>query len=180
METAVFGSFPTDFAIAFILGVLGGIAAELITNKGNIEKPHPSDKKFLFDMGIASNIILGAIAALAYLFVLETADPYKFVGAMIGAGVGGSAILTAIKQKLISTITEEQLDNQQNLVENAANNVERVGQELDDLQTQLDAGKEAGLKDYKKKLARLRETIVFTETSLKDSVKARKKPKENS
>jgi uncharacterized membrane protein YeaQ/YmgE (transglycosylase-associated protein family) len=174
--TAVFDSFLNDFVIAFILGVLGGVAAELIANNGNIEFPHlPADKINLFDMGIASNILLGGIAALAYLFVLETTDPYKFVGAMIGAGVGGSAILTAIKEKLNSTITQGNADTQNALVESAANNIEGVRQELEDLQAQLNTTKVQDLEGFKKKLAKLNSTTVFAETSLKDSLEKSKK-----
>jgi hypothetical protein len=111
---AVFGSFGMDAGIAFLLGLLGGLAAELIVHKGGIEIPHAGDdenEKYLLNAGFVSNLILGAVAALAFFFVLDTSDPYKFVGATIGAGVGGSAVLIAVKEKLIGTIAQNNADN---------------------------------------------------------------------
>ena len=174
--TAVFGNFAVDFLFAAVLGVIGGVAAELITNKGNIEKPHPTDKSFIFDIGIWSNITLGAVAALGYLFVLETSDPYKFVGAMIGAGVGGSAILTAIKQKLVGSITQEQLETQQNIVENAVNNVEEVNQQLDSLQVNIASIGQGKKVSYESAavFSNLKKKLAFTEASLKGTLSTKK------
>ncbi len=109
---AVFGSFGMDAGIAFLLGLLGGLAAELIVHKGGIEIPHSSDEdKYLVSAGFVSNLLLGAVAALAYFFVLDASDPYRFVGATIGAGVGGSALLIAVKEKIIGGLAQNNVDN---------------------------------------------------------------------
>lgn len=135
---ALFGSFEYDILIAFILGLLGGFAAELIANKGDIEFPHPSKTHYL-DAGFVANMFLGGIAALAYFFVFETTDSYKFVGATIGAGVGGSAILTAIKEKISGAITQEIAEGQNEQAEEAAADLEEVSKELDQLKTRASA-----------------------------------------
>jgi hypothetical protein len=137
---ALFGDFLGDFLVALFLGVLGGLAAELITNKGKIEFPHrpkenegvtdgdgdennDDDKTHFFDLGVLSNLFLGGMAALAYFFVLDTTDPYKFVGATVAAGVGGSSVLAAIKQKLTA-------DDAKGDLEEAANDLEIIEEQL--------------------------------------------------
>jgi len=133
---ALFGSFSYDVIIAFALGVLGGFAAELITNKGDIEFPHPTKKNY-FDAGFLANLFLGGMAALAYFFVIDPTDTYKFVGATIGAGVGGSAILTAIKEKISGTITQEIAEEQTEQAEEARNDLENIAEALDKLKTKM-------------------------------------------
>lgn len=123
---AVFGSFGTDAGIAFALGLLGGLAAELIVHKGGIEIPHLSDEKYLVSTGFISNILLGAVAALAYFFVLDATDPYRFVGATVGAGVGGSAILIAVKEKLIGGLAQKDLENAKDTMQQNANTLEAL------------------------------------------------------
>ena len=83
--------------------------------------------------------------------------------------------LTAIKEKLNSTITQGNADTQNALVESAANNIEGVRQELEDLQAQLNTTKVQDLEGFKKKLAKLNSTTAFAETSLKDSLEKSKK-----
>ena len=63
---AVFGSFLNAFVVALLLGVVGGFAAELISNEGSIEFPHLPATSNLLDMGVAANLLLGAVAALVY------------------------------------------------------------------------------------------------------------------
>ncbi|MCW4015229.1 MAG: DUF4257 domain-containing protein [Candidatus Bathyarchaeota archaeon] len=143
---ALFGSISYDVLVAFALGALGGFAAELITNKGNIEFPHTTKKNY-FDAGFLANIFLGGIAALSYFFVLDTTDAYKFVGAMIGAGVGGSAILTAIKEKISGSITQEIAEKQTEQAEEAKNDLENIAKELDQLKTKMGITKAAAQVD---------------------------------
>lgn len=99
----VFGNIFFDICLAAFFGAIGGLAAELIDNKGSIEKYHDIDvPKHMVDVGVFSNVIIGAIAALVLFYLMSVADPYKFVGSSILAGVGGSAFLIAIKEKLIA------------------------------------------------------------------------------
>jgi hypothetical protein len=98
---AVFGSIGLDLLAALVFGLIGGIAAELVDNAGKVSLPH-SNTDSMFSMGFIGKMIIGAVAALAFFFVLDTTDPFRFVGATVGAGFGGSAILVAVKEKLIS------------------------------------------------------------------------------
>ena len=139
---ALFGMFSFDVIIAFALGVLGGFAAELITNKGDIEIPHPTKQNY-FDTGFLGNVFLGGVAALAYFFVLDTSDPYKFVGATVGAGVGGSAILTAIKEKISGTITKQIAEEQTEQAEEAKNDLESIVDTLNQLKSRMGTTKTA-------------------------------------
>ena len=142
---AVFNNFITDAIIATVLGLIGGIAAELIVHKGSIEMPHKGDEQHLISAGFLSNLLLGAVAALAYFFILgEISNPYQFVGAMIGAGVGGSSMLIAVKEKIIGGISQNNLENAGDTLEQTADELERVKSRLSmDAQKKKTLGAEA-------------------------------------
>jgi hypothetical protein len=127
----VFNNFVTDAGIAFALGLLGGLAAELIVHKGGIEMPHTGDEKHLISAGFLSNLLLGAVAALAYFFILgDISDPYKFVGAAVGAGVGGSSLLIAVKEKIVGGISQNNLESAGETMEQTASGLERLKSRL--------------------------------------------------
>ncbi|PVX24601.1 MAG: hypothetical protein CW691_07150 [Candidatus Bathyarchaeum sp.] len=171
---ALFGSFSYDVIVAFLLGTLGGFAAELITNKGDIEFPHPTKTNY-FDIGFLANIFLGGIAALAYFFVLDTTDAYKFVGAMIGAGVGGSAILTAIKEKISGTITQQIAEEQTEQAEEAKNDLETIADALDKLKTRIGVTKSATSIDVENAIETLKNNAEKKAAAIKRSTENAKR-----
>ena len=115
----LFGNIMYDVAVAFFFGVLGGLGAELVDKKGSIEIPHKLPKN-LFDLGFFSNLVIGGIAAWALFFLLETTDPARFIGASVAAGVGGSATLIAIKEKMLGAIKQREAELQTRNAEEAS------------------------------------------------------------
>jgi hypothetical protein len=68
-----FGSYFGMFIAAVVAGAIGGFAFELMPAQsqcylGSIRVPRLSDDKKSFDMGFLSNILLGAVTAVAILY----------------------------------------------------------------------------------------------------------------
>lgn len=131
---ALFGSLLVDVLAAFFLGLLGGLGAELIGNKGNLEIPHKGEEHFL-DTGFLANLLVGGIAALAIFYILDTAnpDPVKFIGISVTAGVGGTSLLTAITEKLSGTIKQGVAETQSKNAKEAVDKLKEVASSLKQL-----------------------------------------------
>ena len=108
---ALFGTMLNDVVLAFIFGVIGGLGAELINNKGSIAVPHKVPEH-LYNAGVFSNLVIGGIAAWALFFLLETSDPARFIGTCVVAGVGGSGSLIAMKEKMLGAIRQKEAEKQ--------------------------------------------------------------------
>jgi hypothetical protein len=80
-------------AIAFVAGMLGGLAHRLAADK--------NDKTPLLWY-----LVLGGASAVAALFVISRDDPYKFVGACVVAGFAGKAVLSALQARLEASIAK--------------------------------------------------------------------------
>ncbi len=136
---AVFGSLWIDIPLAFIFGALGGIAAELVDLNGDISIPHKESdntKKFNYSLGLLSKVIVGGIAALALFFIVDTTDAFKFVGATVVAGFGGSATLVAAKEKLLGNTTKNLAEAQANDAQKASETISKLATNLEQLQQQ--------------------------------------------
>jgi len=129
----LFGSILNDLVIAFFFGVIGGLGAELVDKKGSIEAPHRVPGH-LYDAGVFSNLVVGGIAAWALFFLLETTDPGRFVGASVVAGVGGSATLIAIKEKMLGALKQREAEIQTRNAEEAG---EKIVEIVDNLKENL-------------------------------------------
>ena len=132
---AVFGSLLIDTVVAFFFGLVGGVAAELIDNKGSIGIPfievdEQKKPKNRVNLGLFSKMIVGGVAALAFFFLADTADPLKFVGATVAAGFGGSATLVAVKEKILGAKREGLEDVQSNQARQAIRLVEKMNSRL--------------------------------------------------
>jgi len=136
---ALFGSLQVDVLAAFFLGLLGGLGAELIGNKGNLEIPHKGEEHFL-DTGFFANLLVGGIAALAIFYILDTAnpDPVKFIGISVTAGVGGTSLLTAITEKLSSTIKQGVAETQSKNAKEAVDKLKEVASSLKQLKHEIE------------------------------------------
>jgi hypothetical protein len=125
---AVFGSIFVDFIFAFVLGAFGGFVAELIENKGNLRSATKlSSPEHTWNLGLWSNVVIGGAAAFVMFFVMSETDPYKFVGSAVLAGVGGSALLIAVKEQFIASVLKR-------LTEQANTNAQTGKDTIDKLQ----------------------------------------------
>ncbi|MFX1263020.1 MAG: hypothetical protein ACFFAZ_13100 [Promethearchaeota archaeon] len=128
----LFGSILYDVVVAFFFGFLGGLGAELADKKGSIELPHKLPRNLL-DLGVFSNLIVGGIAAWALFFLLETTDPARFIGASVAAGVGGSATLIAIKEKMLGVIKQREAEIQTRNAEDASEKLLKLTSKVEDI-----------------------------------------------
>lgn len=127
----VFGNVALDLLIAFILGAFGGFVAELIENKGNLRSiTKLTSPERTWNLGLWSNVIIGGAAALVIFFMIGETDAYKFVGSAVLAGVGGSAVLVAVKEQFIASLLKR-------LTEQANQNAQEGKDTIDKLENEL-------------------------------------------
>lgn len=110
---------------AALFGAIGGFLAELLIPRGkagigSVELPGPSRKGRLFDLGLLANVILGAGAAVAALWVLprrevtitaagltttvESYDGLWLIGISIVFGLASGAVLTSLQGRALAVI----------------------------------------------------------------------------
>jgi hypothetical protein len=121
----------TDFAwlilVVALLGAAGGVAAELLQNRGNVtgavQLPMHATGSRLVDLGVVGSMIIGAVAAVAVLYLVppttttaataSTAattsyDIVKGVALSILAGSAGRALLTSLQSRLLASAGQQQ------------------------------------------------------------------------
>jgi hypothetical protein len=164
---ALFGSLAIDVLAAFFFGLLGGLGAELIGNKGNFEIPHKEEKHFI-DTGFLANLLVGGIASLAIFYILDTVnpDPVKFIGISVTAGVGGTSILTALTEKLSGAIKEGVANTQSENAKDAINKLKDIAGKLN-VQTTTKGLVDDTLKNLKDLAADANTTANVIEKSVK-------------
>jgi hypothetical protein len=117
------------FALAAVLGAIGGVAYELLLARrgqtGMIERPHPAQKARYYDLGVFANVIVGAIAALAALWVFPPEvkttitdagktvstteyDIIKVVGLSLIIGSAGSSFLSAMQARALALVKTQE------------------------------------------------------------------------
>jgi hypothetical protein len=115
------------FTIAAVLGGVGGLAFELMQSHrgqtGWIEKPHKSGR--FRDWGVFANIVIGAIAAVAALWVFPPEvktvvsaagktvstteyDSIKLVGLSLIIGSAGSSFLAAMQARALALVKDQE------------------------------------------------------------------------
>jgi len=113
--------------VAAVLGAVGGFAGDLLvirkSGQGQIELPHPAgQRKRFFDLGWGANVIVGAVAAVAVLWVLSpmnestnaaglTAKSYdlvKLVAVSLIVGTAGASMLKALQDRAQALVQAQQ------------------------------------------------------------------------
>jgi hypothetical protein len=136
------------FAIAASLGAIGGLGAELLQSRrgqtGLIELPHGSGSSHYRDWGVWADVVLGAIAAVAALWVfppevhttveegggvtsVSQYDLIKVVGLSLIIGSAGSSVLTALQARALARVKEQEAEVTRNV---ATNQLEAIKQEI--------------------------------------------------
>jgi len=139
------------FALATVLGAVGGLAFELLQahrgQTGWIELPHPIRDSHYKDWGVVANIVIGAIAAVAALWVFPPAvktsvdaagkavtttlyDVVKVVGLSLIVGSAGSSFLSALQARALAVVKDQQAKTTQQVATD----------QLDALKTSVEKG----------------------------------------
>lgn len=135
------------FLLAAGLGGVGGVAYELMLNRGGdtgrIELPRGAGKRF-FDLGLAASVIIGAVAAVAALWVFPPTiktmvdaagktittteyDLIKVVGLSLVIGSAGSSFLSALQARALAKVKEQEANVTKTV---AKNQIDAIGAEV--------------------------------------------------
>jgi hypothetical protein len=123
------GDYATMILIAAALGLVGGLAAELLLKRGDdtgtIEKWHTVKGADAIDIGFLASLILGAVAAVAVLYffppdektttvaangtttTVHQFDLVKLVALSLIVGSAGPAFLVAAQSKVLSALNAQ-------------------------------------------------------------------------
>lgn len=115
--------FRVIFCITLVFGALGGLVYELTSLRGSIEYPHRVTGKesntrfeyaafpFLFDLGIVARLIIGALAAVAVMFVVTPSTLPGLLATALVAGSAGTSVFSVLKDRLLAALaTKEATD----------------------------------------------------------------------
>lgn len=129
--------YVTVIALAAIAGLVGGLVADLLLVRGKrsgvIEFPQRLPGG-MFDLGTLATLIVGAVAAVAamYLFPPQTVtvqaadgtsatviryDVVKLLALSLIIGSAGSAFLAAAQARVVAAAKEQQVEDVQNVAE---------------------------------------------------------------
>lgn len=113
-------AFWLTLLVTLVAGAVGGVVYELLMLQGGIESPHkPTNEEtaekypyavigFMFNLGIWARIIIGALAAVAALFVLSPASAFGLVATALIAGSAGTAIFRSLQDRLTAVIAQKE------------------------------------------------------------------------
>jgi len=136
IELSGFWEYLGVFALAAVLGGVGGLAYELMQARGGqtgqVELRHRGKGRYR-DWGFWANVIIGAIAAVAALWVFppETDinviagkavttteyDIIKVVGLSLIIGSAGSSFLSAMQARALALVKAQEAEQMENLAE---------------------------------------------------------------
>lgn len=144
IELHGFWAYVGLFGLAGLMGALGGLAYELMQRRrgqtGLIEWPHAVAKSPYKDWGVIANIVIGAIAAVAALWVFPPStktvitagnsvtssdyDVVKVVGLSLIIGSAGSSFLSALQSRALALVKDQQTKQTSKLVETGLTDVQ--------------------------------------------------------
>jgi hypothetical protein len=116
------------FGLAAFLGALGGLAFELMQARrgqtGLVEVPHSVQSGRYRDWGVWANVLIGAIAAVAALWIFPPVtktmvnagktittteyDVIKVVGLSLVIGSAGSSFLSALQARALALVKDQE------------------------------------------------------------------------
>jgi hypothetical protein len=114
------GDFWWTLLVTLAAGAAGGVVYELLMLQGNIEKHHKpkpgevtekniyANPDFMYDLGIWARIIIGALAAVAALFVLSPSTAFGLVATAIIAGSAGTAVFRSLQDRLSTALAQQE------------------------------------------------------------------------
>jgi hypothetical protein len=144
-------------AVTMFFGGLGGLVYELLILQGQIELPHKSEAddavqgatlatwKFTWDLGVMSRVIIGALAAVAVLWVLSPPSGFPLLAVSVIAGSAGTAIFRSMEDRLLAVIAQKETVETKKKAEVAKGKVDEVGKSVAKLQAMVGAGANAAM-----------------------------------
>lgn len=112
-------AFWVALLATLVAGAVGGIVYELLILQGNLELPHrPTEEevaekypyaivKNLYDLGIWARVIIGALAAIAALFVLSPSTTFGLLATAVVAGSAGTSVFRSMQDRLSAAMAQK-------------------------------------------------------------------------
>ena len=141
-------NFWSTLLATMVSGGLGGLVYELMVLQGNLELPHrPSQVEhreplpyavveFMVDLGFIARLIIGSLAAVAVLVVLQPATLFSLLATSIVAGSAGISIFRSMQDRMLATLAAQETQKVRELADVQAAKVEEATQLIADLKQQ--------------------------------------------
>lgn len=108
--------------VTLLGGAIGGVVYELLILHGNIEMPHRltaaeqmenphAIAAYMYDLGIWARVVIGAIAAIAALVVVNPESLVKLLATAIIAGSAGTSIFRSLQDRLLAALAQKESAN---------------------------------------------------------------------
>lgn len=142
-------NFWVALLATLVAGALGGVVYELLILQGNLELPHKPTKeevaekypyaivKNLFDLGIWARVIIGALAAVAALFVLSPSTTFGLLATAVIAGSAGTSVFSSMKDRLNAALAQNDADNTRTTADRQNAKVDEALEAFADLKNRL-------------------------------------------
>lgn len=107
-------AFWWTFLLTVVFGAAGGVVYEILILQGRIEFPHKTQQgevsqqppyaisSYLYDLGVFARVIIGAMAALAAMWVLAPTTTFSLLATAIIAGSAGTALFRSLQDRLLA------------------------------------------------------------------------------
>jgi hypothetical protein len=140
-------SWWTILWVGCLSGALGGVAYELIALQGTFELPHRPDEaefanaeplphaiaKHVYDLGGFARIIIGGLAAIVALMVLNPTSLVRLIATSVAAGSAGVAVFRSIQDRLLAAIAESNMNRARGDAQEALQQHEQVVDQVETL-----------------------------------------------
>lgn len=130
-ETMAQNDFKIVLIVTLIFGALGGLVYELLVLQGSIETPHHvTEGGFALDLGVLGRMLMGAMAAVAGLYVTPPDTAYKLVAVAVVAGVSASAIFKSVQSRVETIVAQQVATEAQEAVGQIVQKAEMMAQAM--------------------------------------------------
>ena len=139
-DTMSQSDFRLVLALTLIFGGLGGLVYELMVLQGSVEQPHRvKEGGWVYDLGVIGRMLMGAMAAVAALFVISPADAYKLVAVSVIAGASASAIFKSLQARVEAMVAQQAVVQAQETTAQIADKAEQMADALGITETGLNS-----------------------------------------
>ncbi|MDP3047739.1 MAG: DUF4257 domain-containing protein [Chloroflexota bacterium] len=139
-DTMTQGDFRLVLVLTLVFGGLGGLVYELMVLQGSVEQPHRvKEGGWVYDLGVIGRMLMGAMAAVAALFVISPEDAYKLVAVSVIAGASASAIFKSLQARVEAMVAQQAVVQAQETTAQIADKAEQMADALGITETGLNS-----------------------------------------
>jgi hypothetical protein len=139
-NTMTQGDFRLILILTLVFGALGGLVYELMVLQGSVEQPHRVQAGgWVYDLGVIGRMLMGAMAAVAALFVISPEDAYKLVAVSVIAGASASAIFKSLQARVEAMVAQQAIVVAQETTAQIADKAEQMADALGITETGLNS-----------------------------------------